>query len=241
MIGTYVLAGGEEFQGIYDEPDRSLLALLPMGARQIVIMPTTATEETLEMAIASGVHHFRSLAPDAHIEGAIVLDAVMANDNALAGRIASANLVYLSGDDPIALLRALRGSEVLAAIAAVVTRGGIVAGSNAGAMALCSMVRSGNGWQPGLGLLPNVAMLAHHDGEPLPLSLVRAGLPSTMTLLGIPSGVNCVATYDLSEDDGIVWRVLGDRPVTLYHANSISQIGVGTTFTLEPNIAVTSL
>lgn len=233
MVGTFVLAGGAEFQDIYDEADRSLLAMMPANARQIVIVPAADTDEDLVTAIASGVHHFHALAPHATVEGALIVDAASANDRALAGRIASANLVYLSGADPLALVSALRGSELLAAIAAVAARGGIVAGSDGGAIALCEAMRYGHGWRSGLGLVPGVVVLPYHDDTPAPLATMRAGLPDTTVVLGIPAGVNCVAYNEPGADEAVSWYVLGKRPITLYRPTGIMQAHAGETFTID--------
>jgi hypothetical protein len=233
MVGTFVLAGGNEFQGICDDADRTLLTMMPDKIRQIVIVPSATTEDDATATIASGVRHFRALAPHASVEGALVLDAKSANDTALAARIASASLVFLCGTDPLHLVRALRGSEVLAAIAAVATRGGVVAGSNAGAIALCETMRYGNGWQPGLGFVPGVAVLPLHDATPASPETIRAGLPDATVVLGIPAGVNCVAHNDPgADDDTTTWLVLGERPLTIYRPTGAIQICAGQTFTL---------
>ncbi len=72
-------------------------------------------------------------------------------------------MVYLTGGDPWYLVQSLRGSATVEALKHVMERGGIVAGSSAGAMALCQWVRGrGSGWQEGLGLVPGVAVIPRH-------------------------------------------------------------------------------
>jgi hypothetical protein len=233
MVGTFVLAGGNEFQGASDDADRALLTMMPDRIRQIVIVPSATSEDEATTAIANGVRHFRALAPHASVEGALVLDAESANDTSLAARVASASLVYLCGADPVHLVHALRGGEVLAAIVAVATRGGVVAGSRAGAIALCETMRYGNGWQPGLGLVPGVAVLPLHDAASAPSEAIRSGLPDATVLLGIPAGVNCVAHNDPGgDDDTTTWLVLGERPLTIYRPTGVVQVCAGQTFTL---------
>lgn len=224
-MGTYALAGGDEFRAAYRAPDRALVGLLPPGAGAAVIIPTAAAHQGPEAAITNGVRHFTALAPHLAVEGALVVDAASANSSQLAARIASAGLVYLTGGDPGLLVRILRGSEVLAAIAAVAARGGIVAGSSAGAMALGEQMRWGQGWLAALALVPGVVALPHHPDEPRPLAEVRAGLDGRLTVLGIPTGTLCV------EHDA-VWRVLGARPVTIYRAGGVERVGADQTFTL---------
>src|SRR6185437_3512074 len=108
------LAGGDEFRQDYDAPDRSLLGAMPPGPGRILIVPTAAGQQGPEQAMANGVRHFHRLAPQATVEGVPVIDAASANDRNLAARVASASMIYLTGGDPGYLVRALRGSEMLA-------------------------------------------------------------------------------------------------------------------------------
>ncbi len=235
MVGTFVLAGGSEFQEVCDDADRALLTMMPGQIRQIVILPSATGEDDATIAIANGVRHFRALAPHASVEGALVLDAASANNTALAARVASANLVYLCGADPVRIVRTLRGGEVAAAMAAVATRGGVVAGAHAGAIALCATMRYGNGWQPGLGLVPGVAVLPLHDAAAAPSATIRAGLPDDTVVLGIPAGVNCVAYNEPGgADEQATWVVLGKQPVTIYRPTGVIQVCAGQTFSLGP-------
>lgn len=234
MTGIFALAGGDEFRPAYQAPDRALLALLPHGLGPIVIVPTAAAHEGPERAIGNGSHHFFNLAPDIPITGALVVDTAKANDKRLGQRIAEAGLVYLTGGNPWYLVETLRGSATLAALQTVLRRGGIVAGSSAGAMALCQWMRKrGGGWQEGLGLIPGLAVLPHHEDQPEALERTRAGLPAEAVALGIPTGVTCVSQPG---DDGSnahsQWRVLGARPVTIYRATEVQQAREEETFSL---------
>ncbi len=233
MVGTFALAGGDEFRAAYEEPDRVLLAALPASVGRIVIIPTAAGQQGPQMALANGVRHFKKLAPRATVEGVLVIDATSANDRDLAARVASASMIYLTGGDPGYLVRALRGSETLAAIAAVAARGGIVAGSSAGAMALGEVMRWGGGWGPGLRFVPGIVVLPHHSDHPQALDQARAGLAARIVALGIPTGVTCVsrAQHPVSGDPD-AWEVLGHHPVTIYRAGSVSQAAPGETFTV---------
>ena len=234
MTGIFALAGGDEFRPAYHAPDRALLALVPPGLGPIVIVPTAAAHEGPERAIGNGSHHFFNLTPDIPITGALVVDTAKANDKRLVQRIAEAGLVYLTGGNPWYLVETLRGSAALEALQNVLQRGGIVAGSSAGAMALCQWMRKrGGGWQEGLGLIPGLAVLPHHEDQPEALERTRAGLPAEAVALGIPTGVTCVSQPG---DDGSnahsQWRVLGARPVTIYRATEVQQAREEETFSL---------
>lgn len=234
MVGMFALAGGDEFRPAYQEADRALVAAMPVEFTSIVIVPTAAGHQGPAQAVANGVRHFRAVAPRATVDGVMVVDATSANDPQLAARIASAGLVYLTGGDPGHLVHALRGSEALAAIAAVAARGGIVAGSSAGAMALGEVMRWGGGWEPGLGLVPGVAVLPHHANRLPNLMAARAGLPEEVVALGIPVGVTCLSrAQNAQSGNPNVWQVLGAEPITIFRAQGISQAQPGTTFTLE--------
>jgi cyanophycinase len=233
MVGMFALAGGDEFRPAYEAPDRALLAALPAGPVRIVIIPTAAGQQGPQQAMANGVRHFRALAPRATVEGVPVVHGASANDRDLAARIASATLVYLTGGDPGFLVRALRGSEALAAMAAVAARGGMVAGSSAGAMALGEVLRWGGGLEPGLRFVPRVVVMPHHPERPQPLERARAGLSAHLVALGIPVGVTCLsrAQHPISGEPD-AWEVLGEHPVTIYRAEGVAQATPGETFAL---------
>ncbi len=235
MPGIIALAGGDEFRPAYQEPDRALLGLLPAGLGPIVIVPTAAAREGPKMAIANGVRHFRALAGALEVTGALIVDAATANDAKLVEQVALAGMVYLTGGSPWHLAQTLRGSAALAALKSVLARGGMVAGSSAGAMALCGWMRGRGlrGWEAGLGLAPGLAVLPHHGDQPGDLAGARGTLPDEVVVLGIPTGVNCVSQGSEDTTPGYTeWRVPGSRPVTIYRASGIAQAREGETFAL---------
>jgi cyanophycinase len=233
MGGVIALAGGDEFRPAYQIADRALLALLPPGLGPIVIVPTAAAHEGPGVAIANGVRHFRVLARGIQVTGALVVDVATANDALLAQRLASAGMVYLTGGDPWHLVQTLCASAALEALRTVLRRGGIVAGSSAGAMALCEWMRGRGfrGWEAGLGLAPGLVVLPHQGETPGDFSGTRGDLPADVVALGIPSGVNCVSLpgADAAHRE---WQVLGSRPVTIYRASEVRQAREGETFVL---------
>jgi cyanophycinase len=232
MAGIFALAGGDEFRKAYEGPDQKLLALLPPGVGPIVIVPTAAAHEGPERAIINGLRHFRALTPTIPVEGALVVDANTANEPGLVGQIRAAGMVYLTGGDPWHLVESLRGSATLEALRSVLDRGGIVAGSSAGAMALCAwMRRRGGGWQEGLGLVPGLAVIPHHGDAPGNLQSMRGTLPAEVAVLGIPTGVNCVGQQSAAPSvSSMQWRVFGARPVTIYRASGVAQAREGQGF-----------
>jgi len=235
MAGMIALAGGDEFRPAYQAPDHALLALLPAGLRPMVIVPTAAAHEGPEMAIANGARHFCALAGALEVKGALIVDAATANDSALAEQVATAGMVYLTGGNPWYLAQTLRGSATLEALRAVLARGGMVAGSSAGAMALCAGMRGRGlrGWEAGLGLAPGLAVLPHYGDVPGDLAGTRGALPDDVVILGIPTGVNCVSKASKDATPRYTeWQVLGSRPVTIYRASEVTQAREGESFAL---------
>ncbi len=235
MAGIVALAGGDEFRRAYQAPDRALLASLPPGLGPIVIVPTAAAHEGPEMAIINGLRHFRALAGALEVKGALIVDAATANEPTLTEQLATAGMVYLTGGNPWHLAASFRGSAALEALRTVLQSGGIVAGSSAGAMALCAWMRGRGlqGWEAGLGLVPGLAVLPHHGNTPDDLSSTRGNLPDDVVVLGIPTGVNCVSQPEAGADHHYTrWRVLGNRPVTVYRASGVEQAREGQMLTV---------
>ncbi len=232
MAGMFALAGGDEFRKAYAGPDQKLLALLPAGAGPIVIVPTAAAHEGPERAIINGLRHFRALTPSIPVEGALVVDANTANEPGLVGQIRAAGMVYFTGGDPWHLVQSLRDSAAVEALKQVLERGGMVAGSSAGAMALCAWMRGrSGGWQEGLGLVPGLAVIPHHSDTPGNLQAMRGTLPAEVVVLGIPAGVNCVSQQSTTPlAPAAQWRVFGARPVTIYRASGFVQVREGQGF-----------
>ena len=128
-----------------------------------------------------------------------------------------AAFIYLPGGDPGLIASVLRGSPVGNAIIAAWKDGAVLAGSSAGAMAVCEyvLVRQrfpGNvDRRPvdGLAVVPHSAVLPHHDtfgSRWFPSA--RAALPEA-TLIGVDE-----RTCALWEDGA--WQCLGPGGVTVY-------------------------
>ncbi len=226
-MGIYALMGGDAFQETSQAIDRDILTRMPPGLGPIVLLLVSA--DAPEGRIATGVNYFRQLKTSIPIEGASLSTAADAKDRAIAARVASAGMVVLLGENPMQMTQLLRGSEVLAAIAAVSIRGGIVAGANAGAMALGEWMRWHEGWESGLGLLPGVVVIPMHGQQPRTLQSVRSGLPESFVVLGIPDGTVSLITNVGTVREG---TVLGRHSMTLYRANAATLVAPETIFTL---------
>lgn len=218
MPGALVLAGSGEFLPPMIEVDREVLRQTPGRPARVVIVPTAAGQEDATPWIEKGVAHFRALGCDA--SGVRALDRAGVADSDKVAAIERANLVYLSGGSPGYLVETLRGSAAWAAIVRVWERGGTLAGSSAGAMALGEWTlvrRQGDaGWMPshwvaGLGLIGGLGVIPHYDRfgpartEP---AVTRA--PAGMVVLGIDEDTVVLRAAGLARVLGrgtvVAWR-----------------------------------
>lgn len=158
--GLIALVGGYEFRTNCLEMDRAILGRVGTSAR-ILVLPTAAAFESPRQAAYNGVRHLKRLG--ARPDPLYILKREDAQNEDYAALIDKAQGVYFAGGDPVHLLETLRGTRAWDAIAALHERGGLVAGSSAGAMVLgAQMWAPGEGWRAGLGLAPGLAIVPHH-------------------------------------------------------------------------------
>ena len=209
MAGWVVLMGGDEFTSGCEEMDSSILRAAAKTPR-VVIVPTAAAGQNPSKAASNGVGYFRGLGVQA--SSLMVLERTAANDNEFLRLVDIADLIYLTGGDPSHLLTTIHNSLLLEKLLCAVRRGAIVAGSSAAAMVMGSWLRLDGRWIDALGLLPNVAVLPHHEnnnpneitGQLSSTSLNRA------TVLGLDSMTCCFG-------GSTGWKVLGSGSVTVYY------------------------
>lgn len=183
------LVGSGEFLPVMDPVDRLLLDGRPP---KVVFLPTAAGEEAADRVdywVNLGLAHYRRLG----IEPVPlrVLDRAGAEDPELAGRIAGAGLVYLSGGNPGYLADTLRGTRVLDAIVAAHHHGAALAGCSAGACALTAVAEDMRRREAraGLRVVPGLVVVPHFDviEEWWPGIIARrtADLPPGQVLVGV--------------------------------------------------------
>ena len=208
--GRLALVGGNEFRRDCDPLDRALLAAVGGKHPAVVILPTAATNENPYVAGENGRRHFGRLG--ARADKIMIVDAETANQRDLATPVEKYDLLYLTSGDPLYLLESLRGTRTESALRAVYDRGGLLAGSSAGAMVLGAQVWRFDGWTPGLGFAPHLAVLPHHAtlAARWNAPAMAAALPSGVTLIGIDE-----ATALLLPEA----QVLGTGAVTVYGPN----------------------
>jgi cyanophycinase len=188
-MGVLVLNGGDEFHPGNDEQDRILASAASRGDAYVV--PTAAARQGPEQAVAHATEWFARLGLQLHELS--VLKRADANSRELAERVRHGGLFYLVGGDPGLVAQVLAGSRVWTAMFEAWRDGAALAGSSAGAMALCSHTLIRATWPnrfnrrpaAALGAVPDTAVLPHFDtfGHKWIESAQRE-LPGT-TLLGI--------------------------------------------------------
>lgn len=216
-----------------DEP--FLLALLEAapraadgGAIRVVVVPTAAARHRPDATARHGREAIERVAAAAKlpvsVETALIVNTETANDAALAARLAKADLVYLPGGDPDLLPSLMHDSMAWHSILAAHTRGAVIAGASAGAMALGPRTWTPHGWLDGLGLVHGLVVVPHYSGfdprgwESTLVELNAAGLG----YLGIDE-----RTGLLSSPNGTAsatWRVVGPGRVEWFplHGEHIS-------------------
>jgi cyanophycinase len=241
------LVGSGEYLPVLDQVERALLAGRPGRYVQL------ATAAAPEGAASLARWHDLGAAAAARlgVEQVVVdvRDRATADDPGLAGLVAGAGLIYLSGGDPGFLTETLRGSLVWAAIQRAWQVGAALAGCSAGAMALSGSVpgirKPWRDARPGLGVVPGVEVLPHFDRFAgwMPDLLVRriAGAPVGIQVVGIDEDTALVGGLDRWPAGGPAracdWQVHGRQSVWLLGPGRRVEHPAGSTVSLPADPA----
>jgi cyanophycinase len=179
MTGPLALVGGAEWREGCTF-DRDLLAA--SGADEVLILPTAAAYEHPERSVEWAERYFDGLGAKAR--GLMVLARPDAEEETNVTALRDARFIYLSGGSPLHLRSVLKDSPAWTALSQAWQGGAVLAGSSAGAMALCDPMVDprGGAFTLGLGLLAQVAVIPHHDTwsrekAKRTITLAPAGLP----------------------------------------------------------------
>lgn len=208
MAGTLALVGGNEWTDGCTF-DRELLEA--SGGAEVLVLPTAAAYEHPERSVETAAAWFGALGGTAR--GLRVLARPDADDPANVAKVREAKFIYLSGGSPLHLRSVLKDSAVWNALVAAWQDGAVLAGSSAGAMALCDPMVDprGGAFTLGLGLLEQLAVIPHHntwspEKEHRTLLLAAKGL----CIVGIDE-----ATALIRSPDG-AWRAAGAGDVEVF-------------------------
>ncbi|MGH7903391.1 MAG: Type 1 glutamine amidotransferase-like domain-containing protein [Candidatus Dormibacteraceae bacterium] len=226
MGGPLALVGGDEFH-LGNEPQDRLLAAAAAGGTAYVL-PTAAARSRPDLASAHARRWFAGLGLE--VRELPVLTRSDARSERLAELAAGGHFFYLVGGDPGLVVRVLADTPVWRAIAAAWASGAALAGSSAGAMALCRWTLIRAGWpvhdarryRDALGVVPGTALLPHFEtfGRRWVPS-ARAAMPAPdVCLLGVDE--RTAAVWESSR-----WRCYGAGGVTVIRDGSQARFASG--------------
>jgi len=222
--GVIALVGGDEFNPGNEEQDRVLAKAARTGPAYVV--PTAAARQGPERAVAHAHEWFQQF--DLVLDELPVLKRADANSKELAARARAGGFFYLVGGDPGLVAQVLHSSRVWNAMTEAWQDGAALAGSSAGAMALCSHTLIRASWPnrfnrrptEALGLVAKTAVLPHYDtfGHRW-VESAQQELPGT-TRLGIDE--RSAAVWQ----DG-TWRAMGPGAITVIKGKSTRRFESG--------------
>jgi cyanophycinase len=218
------LVGGDEFKPGNEEQDRRLAAAARPGPAFVV--PTAAARQGPQEAVRHATGWFKQFGLE--LQELPVLKRADANSKELADIARSGGFFYLVGGDPGLVAQVLHSSRVWSGIVQAWLRGASLAGSSAGAMAMCSHTLIRATWPnrfnrrpaDALGLVPDTAVLPHFDtfGRRWVESAQRE-LPD-VTLLGIDE--RSAAMWSDGE-----WKATGPGTVTVIKGSITARFSSG--------------
>lgn len=228
-MGFLLLEGGAEFGGRMAEPDQQAIALAGGHDAPIRIIPTAAApDNNHQRAGNNGVRWFQSLGAT-NVASLPIIDNASANDESLAQELRAAHFIYMLGGFPAYLAQTLAGSACWQAMQEAHQAGAVLAGSSAGAMALCKYLYDPQAGKiiAGLGAVPGCCVLPHHNTFGKSWAARLGTLLPDATLLGIDEH-----TGMLVDGTGNCWTVYGQAGVTIYQGEQTRAYGAGEQFSI---------
>ncbi len=206
--GPLALVGGAEWR---DKCTFDAGLLAASGGEEVLVLPTAAAYEHPDRAVATASQHFEGLG--GRVRGLMVVGRRDAEDAGNAAVVRAARFIYLGGGSPLHLRSVLKDSEVWQALEEAWHEGAVVAGSSAGAMALCDPMIDprGGALTLGLGLIEQVAVLPHANTW----SPEKAHRTFSLAAGGLRIAAIDEQTALIRERDG-AWRVEGAGEVRIF-------------------------
>ncbi len=208
-----MLNGGEEFTPGNEPQDEALVEAA--GGGPAFVLTTAAARRRPELAAQNAIRWFARLGLE--VRQLPVHRRSEADGQRWAAQAEQGTFFYLVGGDPGHTVGVLRESAVWRAMLVAWRRGAALAGSSAGAMALCDWTLVRARWPhhdvrravPALGVVPRTAVLPHYErfGRRWAESPIEDA-PRRLTLLGLDERTAAVW-------DGRGWTALGAGSVTV--------------------------
>ena len=222
------LLGGDEFTPDCKAVDASLIATLKQQTPKIAIVPTAIGHLKPQIAVNNAISYFAHLGATAY--GVAIHNKSNANNLSLTSELLHADAIYLTGGDPLYLLRSIENSLFLSTLFDMLSSGRLIIGSSAGAMVLCESMQIPPGQGdivPGLNLVPNLRVLPHYENlsndfvSGTHYKNTESSVGHNTTLLGIDSRTALFI-------DGNVCNVLGNGCVTVIDDKNQRKYSAGT-------------
>ena len=202
--GPVGLLSSDEFLPVAQPFDRALLSVT--GRRVALVFAADPRGAARSARLAIG--YYTSLGADP-----VVVD-VLIRDDARADALPDYDVLFLAGGSPAALVACLRGTPLWEEALRRWRAGASLAGSSAGAMALCANTlvpepgdRRPSTWTAGCGPIEKVALAVHaRTAPPAWLDFVRT--PAPVPVVALDEGVGVVLTAGASPvvaGDGRAW------------------------------------
>jgi cyanophycinase len=235
MAGPLALVGGTEFQPGNEDQDRILGGAAPGRPAYVVC---AAVRVQPERAVATARQWFERL--DVDVTELRVRSRSDASLPGTADAARAAGLVYLAGGDPGRTVQLLAGTPVWQAIVSAWHGGAALAGSSAGAMALCRWTLIRDRW-PGhdgrrpvdaLDVVPGCAVLPHFN------TFGERWIPSSQAILGASTPLVGIDERSAAVWQNGEWRAAGPGAVTIVTGDRQARFTTGETITGIPQPAV---
>lgn len=209
-VGPLALVGGLPFTAGC-EFDAGLLEA--SGGDEVLVVPTAAAYEHPQREVEAAAAHFAALG--GRVVGLDLLTRRDAVDPALVERVRAARFLYLVGGSAMHLRSVVKDSPVWDALLVAWQDGAVVAAASGAARVLCDPMVDprGGAFTVGLGLLPDLAVIPHHNDwseDKAHRTLLLA--PANLLVVGIDD-----ATALIRDPDGS-WRVDGVGSVAVFRA-----------------------
>lgn len=208
MTGPLALVGGEAFTDGCTF-DAELLAA--SGGAEVVVLPTAAAYEHPDREVAAAMTWFEGLG--ASVRGLDVLRRPDAQRQEHADVVSAARFVYVTGGSSMHLRSVFKDSLVWDALVAAWEGGAALAASSGAARVLCDPMVDprGGAFAVGLGLLPGLAVIPHHDHW----SREKAHRTIQLAPRGLPIAGIDDRTALIRDPDG-TWRSAGAGEVAVF-------------------------
>ncbi len=229
-MGYILLAGGAEFSGRMQIPDRRAIDLAGGAETRVSIIPAAAApDNNHRRAGNNGTLWFQKLGVS-DVRVLPLIDRASADEPDVVADIRRSSLIYLLGGFARQLEKSLAGSRGWKGILEAYQRGAVVAGSSAGAMVLCGhyYIPSVGKVFKGLDLLPGTCFLPHHDTFGQTWAPELKSLMPALLLIGVDE-----KTAILNDGRRGSWTVYGKGAATIYRTSGLEIYQNGEAFQLS--------